>query len=81
MNGLQQFELLEDLRPFGSAKAVLLRWNGRQYIRTNEEIELFEFVGTHGYRRNRGYARYSEESSKWEAMGGMQEPVDSWLPY
>lgn len=81
MNTLRQFELLEDLRPFGSARAVLLAWNGDKYVRTNEEIQLFEFVGAHGSRRNRGFARQSEESQRWEAVGGMQEPVESWLPF
>ncbi len=81
MNTLRQFELLEDLRPFGSAKAVLLAWNGDKYVRTNEEVQIFEFVGTHGSRRNRGFARQSEESHRWEAVGGMQESVENWLPF
>ena len=81
MSNLRQFELLEDLKPYGSARAALLTWNGEKYIRTNEVIEVFEFVGTHGHRRDRGFARHSDESQKWEAMGGMQEPVSSWVPF
>jgi hypothetical protein len=80
MTTLRQFELLEDLKPFGSARAVLLRWNGDRYVRSNEEIEVFEFVGTHGDRRNRGYARHSDESNRWEAVGGLHETIESWLP-
>lgn len=80
MNEMRHFELLEDLCPFGTARAVLLRWNGQKYVPTHEEFQVYEFVGTHGDRRNRGYARFSEESSRWEAVGGMQEPVESWLP-
>jgi hypothetical protein len=81
MNEVRQFELLETLRPYGSARAVLLRWNGQKYVPTQEEIEVFEFVGTHGERHNRGYARFSNESRKWEAVGGLQEPAESWLPF
>lgn len=80
MNDMRQFELLEDLRPFGMARAVLLRWNGQKYVPTEDQIDVYEFVGTHGERRNRGYARFSDESHRWEAVGGMQEPADSWLP-
>ncbi len=80
MSALRQFELLEDLKPFGSASAVLLEWNGEKYVRTKEIIKVFEFVGTHGERRNRGFTYYSEESKKWEAVGGMQEPAAGWLP-
>lgn len=80
MATLRQFELLEDLKPFGSAKAVLLAWNGTKYVRSNEEIEVFEFVGIHGDRRDRGFARHSPESQLWEAVGGLHEPVESWLP-
>ncbi|MDB5389889.1 MAG: hypothetical protein JWM11_5535 [Planctomycetaceae bacterium] len=81
MNTLRHFELLEDLNPFGNAKATLLKWNGEKYVRTNEEIEIFEFLGTFGVRRNRGLALHSDESKKWEAVGGMQEPAESWMPF
>ncbi|MBS0261260.1 MAG: hypothetical protein JSS02_04830 [Planctomycetes bacterium] len=81
MNTLRQFELLEDLRPYGSARAVLLSWNGRSYDRSQEQIEVFDFIGLHGDRRHRGYARHSPDSQKWEAVGGLREPVESWLPY
>jgi hypothetical protein len=81
MNTLRHFELLEDLRPFGNARAVLLSWNGQKYVRTNDEIRIFEFVGTHGNRRDRGLTCHSDESRRWEVLGGMQEPVESWMPF
>ncbi|MBS0207061.1 MAG: hypothetical protein JSS49_29645 [Planctomycetes bacterium] len=81
MQTLRQFELLENLRPFGSARAVLLTWNGEQYVRSNEEIEIFEFVGSHAHHRCRGFARHSAESNRWEAVGGLQQPAADWLPY
>lgn len=81
MNDWRHFELLEGLRPFSSARAILLQWDGRQYVPTNEEIEIHDFIGRYGDRKNRGYARYSAESSKWEVVGGMREPIESWLPH
>jgi hypothetical protein len=81
MSDLRQFELLEDLRPFGSADAVLMKWNGGQYVRTQEKIQIFDFIGARGDRHDRGYARQSMESLKWEAISGLQEPKESWLPF
>ena len=81
MNDMQQFELLQDLRPNGSAKAVLLRWDGSKYVRSKEVVELFEFVGLYGFRGHRCYARLSPDSGRWEAVGGMQERRESWLPH
>ena len=78
---MRQFELLEDLRSGGTAKAVLLRWNGRKYAPTKDQIELFEFVGSYGDRGDRGYARFSPESERWELMSGLSEPHASWLPF
>jgi hypothetical protein len=81
MPTLRQFELLDDLKPFESARAVLLKWDGQKYARTDERIEVYEFIGIHGHRGDRGFARHSDESQKWEVMSGMQEAVSSWLPY
>lgn len=81
MSNLRQFELLESLRPFGSAKAALLMWNGEKYVPTDEVVEIFEFVGTRGDRRSRGFARHSEESNLWEVVSGLQEPVAAWMPH
>jgi hypothetical protein len=74
------FELLEDLRPGQSAKAVLLRWDGGKYVRSDNHIDLNEFVGTHGDRGDRGYCFYSDESKRWEAASGLFEQVCGWLP-
>ncbi len=80
MTELRQFELLEDLRPFGSAKAALLRWNGARYVSSKEEIEVFDFIGTNGVRRDRGYTRYIGESAKWEAISALSSPTTDWMP-
>ena len=78
---MRQFELLEDLRPRGQAKAVLLRWSGEEYIRTGDQIELHEFLGSYGDRGDRGYTCFSPESGRWEVMSGLFEKGASWLPY
>jgi hypothetical protein len=75
MNGIRCYELLEDLAPCGSARAVLLRWNNGQYIRTSEQIIVNEFVNTHGDRGDRGYAFQSTESGRWEALSGLFQQV------
>lgn len=80
MNELRQFELLEDLRPFGSAKASLLRWNGARYVVTADEIEVFDFIGTQGQRKDRGYTRFIPESTKWEAISTLSSPTANWMP-
>lgn len=77
---IKMFELLEDLRPSGTAKAVLLKWDGEKYVRSNQKIELNEFVGTHGDRGDRGYCFYSDDSKRWEAASGLFEQVAGWLP-
>ena len=79
MDDLRHMELLEDLSPFGTAKAVLVRWDGENYVRTNQVIDVCEFMGHHGERRDRGYVRWFEESRRWEAMG-IQDLAGSWLP-
>ena len=81
MNDLQQFELLQDLRPNGSAQAVRLKWDGSKYSRTNEQVELFEFIGLNGFRGHRCYACFSADSGRWEVVGGMQERREGWLPH
>jgi hypothetical protein len=80
MGKMRQFQLLEDLRPGGSARAILLRWDGAKYVPSDEEIELFEYVGLHGDRGDRGYCCFSDESNHWEAASGLYEQVASWLP-
>ena len=80
MGPMRQFELLEDLSSGRSARAVLLEWNGRQYVRSKQIVELYDFVGVHGDRGDRGYMFYSPESQRWEAACGLYEQVASWLP-
>lgn len=79
VNEVRHFELLEELKPSGTAKAVLLRWDGNHYIPTNDQIVLFEFVGNHGETGDRGYACFSGESRCWEAMSTYDHTPD-WLP-
>lgn len=73
MEGLQLFELAEDLSPMGVANAWLLKWNGTSYVRTTKKIELYEFVKQYGHKGDRGYAFFSQESNRWEAMSGLFE--------
>jgi len=80
MAGIRHFELLEDLGAGRSARAVLLKWNGKRYAPSGEQVQIFEFVGSHGDKGDRGYAFYSEESERWEAVCGLYEQVASWLP-
>lgn len=75
MQGMRQFELLENLRSAESAQAVLLVWNGRYYARTKQVIEVFDFVGQHGCRGDRGYAFLSPESGRWEVACGLHEQI------
>ncbi len=78
MGMLRPFELMEDLPPGGRAKATLLRWDGMKYSRSREVIDLFEFVGIHGDKGDRGYAFYSPESQRWEAACGLYQQVAQW---
>jgi hypothetical protein len=78
MENLKPFELLEDLEPGKKANAALLRWDGQRYVRSNEKIELHEFVGTHGNRGDRGYCFFSSDSKRWEAVSGLYEQVSQW---
>lgn len=71
--GMRQFELLDDLREGDSAPAVLLSWNGKRYIRTEEKVQVHDFVGQRGHRGDRGYAFLSTESGKWEVASGLHE--------
>ena len=71
--GMRHFELLDDLREGESAPAVLLKWNGQRYVRTAEKVEIFDFVGQHGDRGDRGYGFLSPESGKWEVTSGLNE--------
>ena len=78
MNGIRCYELLEDLRARGSAKAVLLQWQDGSYVRTSNRIVVNDFVDTHGDRGDRGYAFESAESGKWEALSGLFQQVPGW---
>lgn len=80
MSHLRSFQLLEDLLPMGSAKAVLLRWNGKEYVAGSEQIEVYDFVGGHGCKHDRGYAFLSPESNRWEVACGLYEQVAGWMP-
>ena len=75
MQGLKQFELLDDLRPNDTARAVLLSWNGQRYVRSRQAIEVVDFVGQHGHAGDRGYAFQSPDSGLWEAACGLYEQV------
>jgi hypothetical protein len=78
MGNLQPFELFEDLEPRQKAPAVLLQWDGQKYVRSKEKIELYDFVGSHGNRGDRGYCFLSSGSNRWEAVSGLFEQVSSW---
>lgn len=80
MHAIRQFELMEDLEPGSAARAMLLRWNGKKYIYTSEQVEIHDFVGTHGSRGDRGYGMHSAESGKWESVGGLYQQTPGWLP-
>jgi hypothetical protein len=81
MQGLRKFELQENLEPNGSAKAVLLKWNGARYVLSQTEaVVVYDYVGQHGSRRDRGYCFLSEESGQWEAACGLSEQVAQWMP-
>lgn len=82
MQGIRQYQLLEDLRPGRSAKAALLRWDAKlqKYIVSKEQIELFEFVGSHGDKGDRGYGYLSPESGRWETVSGLYEQTAQWIP-
>ncbi len=75
MESIKQFELLEDLHPEGQAQAVLLKWNGNSYARTQEKIELHDSVRTHGDRGDRGYCFFSSESNRWESLSGLYQQM------
>ncbi len=65
------FELFNELEAGHSARARLLKWDGRQYVPSNEEIVLHDVIGRHGIVHDRGYAALSEESHQWEVIGGL----------
>lgn len=81
MNGIRCFELLEDLVPAGTAKAVLLEWNGSRYVRSTENIVIHDFVNSHGDRGDRGYAYQSAESKNWETLSGLFQQVPGWMAF
>ena len=75
MQQMRVFQLLEDLQPFDSARAVLLKYNGKEYVRTSEEIRVHEHVGSHGDRGERGYTFLSTESECWEVASGVFQQI------
>ena len=78
MQGIRQFELLENLEARGQAKAALLRWNGTRYVRSKEVVELHEHVGIHGLRGDRCFGFLSPDSGQWEAISGLYQQVPQW---
>lgn len=80
MPGMKRFELLENLSSYGSAKATLLIWSGDRYVRGNQKIVVHDHSGQHGYRGDRGFTAYIDESQQWEAVSGLYEQAASWLP-
>jgi hypothetical protein len=75
VESIKQFELLEDLHPESQAQAVLLKWNGNSYVKTQEKIVLFDSVRNHGERGDRGYCFFSNESNRWESLSGLYQQM------
>jgi hypothetical protein len=75
MQPMRVFQLLEDLEPFRSARANLLRYNGKDYVLTGEVVRVHEYLGSHGDRGDRGYAFLSTESELWEVASGVFQQV------
>ena len=75
MDALRIFELLDDLPPSGSAKAVLLRWDGEQYVNSRDVVDVHDVVSCHGDRGDRGYAFKSQDSNHWEVLSGLFQQV------
>jgi hypothetical protein len=78
MQGLRRFELLENLEPESVARAVLLVWDGKRYVRSKSVIDLHEFVGIHGLRGDRGFTFLSPESGVWEVASGLSQQSPQW---
>ncbi len=78
MQNLRQFELLENLDSGCSAKAALLRWDGRRYVRSRDVVEIHEYVGVHGLRGDRGFGILSDDSGQWEATSVLNTRSMQW---
>lgn len=75
MEGIRCFELLEDLTSDGVARAVLLRWDGQDYVKSHDVIELHDVVSSHGSEGDRGYTFQSGDSGRWEVLAGLYQQV------
>ncbi len=73
MMDLKPFELLDDLEPLGKANAVLLKWDGSRYVKSQNKIELHDICSTHGDRGDRGYCFLSSMSNLWETVSGLYQ--------
>jgi hypothetical protein len=71
MAQLQIFQLMDSLEPGKMAKAVLLRWNGTEYVaRGGKSVLVHSFSGSHGVAGDRGYC-FLGDSSRWEVVGSL----------
>lgn len=71
MHDLRIFQLMDSLEAGRQAPAVLLAWDGVRYMPSETAIELFDFVGQHGQRGDRGYCALSPQSGLWEVVSGL----------
>lgn len=80
MDGMRQFELIDNLEAYGTARAVLMKFNGSTYVRSAEQITVQDFIGSHGDRGDRGYTFFSTESNRWEVAAGLFQhaPANRW---
>lgn len=78
MEGIRPFELLTDLEPCGEAQAVLLDWDGKDYVKSTTQVVVREFVKQHGRAGDRGYAFLSQRSGCWEVLCGLFEQNTGW---
>jgi len=70
---LQMFELVEPLVEERSARARLLKWNGSTYVPTEDLVTVHDYIGGHGFTRDRGYCFWSEVSERWEVVLGVPQ--------
>jgi hypothetical protein len=68
---LQLFELLDSLDPGHSAEALILAWNGNQYVTKDAKTAIvYSFAGSHGVAGDRGYC-FLGSSGRLEAVGSL----------
>lgn len=67
----QMFELVEPLVEERSARARLLMWNGTTYVPSDELVTVHDYIGGHGFTRDRGYCFWSDDSKRWEVLLGV----------